>query len=67
MPEVATSIVTIRERNRAETQRKDAIALVSEHLEYYGAIAKHASFTTEDRQKFATRMVDAVISLTRPS
>ena len=67
MPETATSTVAIRERNRADQQRHDAIALVSEHLEYYGAIARHSSFTPEDRKKFATRLVDAVIALTRVS
>lgn len=67
MPETATSVVTVRERNRAETQRRSAIDLADQHLEYFAAIARHASFTEDDRKKFATRMVDAVIGLTRAS
>lgn len=62
-----TSVVALREKNRADRQRAGAIAIVSEHLEYYGVIAKHDKFTAENRKQFATRMVDAVIGITRVS
>lgn len=57
---------TIRDRNRADQKREEAIANVGERLEVYGVLATTSEIHPKVRREQATAIVDAVMALTAP-